>query len=289
MRIHEGLAACMGVLLACMVSLARADTLTDQAVTLLDKGDAKGAYALLQPLESQRAGDPDYDFLLGLSALELGKNTNAVFALERVIAVNPNHVRARAELARAYVALGENQTAQQEFETVKKQGVPVEVAATIDKFLSTIQRIEEQGRTVWRGFTEAAFGHDSNINAARTGNEIAIPYFGGLIFPLGPTQVRQPSNFFNFSAGANVRRPLNPELALNAGLFGNWRFNFRDSEFDASQFDTSSLDGNVGLALTRGKNVYSAIFQANTMYVGSEGIHYRNTYGITGQWQHNYE
>lgn len=289
MRIKVRLIACLGVLLACAVGLARADALTDQAAAMLNKGDAKGAYALLHPLESQRAGEPDYDFLLGLAALELGKNTNAVFALERVVAVNPNHVRARAELARAYVALGENQTAQQEFETVKKQGVPTEVAATIDKFLSAIQRIEDQDRTAWRGFTEAAFGHDGNINAARTGNEIAIPFFGGLIFPLGPTQVRQPSNFFNFSAGASVRRPINPELALNAGLTGNWRLNFRSSEFDAGQFDTSALDGNIGLALTRGKDVYSAIFQANTMYVGSEGAHYRDTYGITGQWQHNYD
>jgi len=281
--------ACVAVVLACAAGMARADALTDQARTLLDKGDAKGAYALLLPLESQRAGEPDYDFLLGLSALELGKNTNAVFALERLIAVNPNHVRARAELARAYAALGENQTAKQEFETVKRQGVPPEVAATIDRFLSSIARIDEQGRTVWRGFTEIAFGYDSNTNSARSGDDIAIPFFGGLVFPLGPTQIRQPSEFVNFSAGANVRRPLSDELALHAGLSGNWRLNTRHRGFDASQFDTSTLDGNVGVSLTRGKDVYSAIFQANTMYVGSEGAHYRDTYGVTGQWQHNYD
>lgn len=290
MKTLRRLCAYLAVLLACVAGIARADALTDQARALLDKGDARAAYALLEPQEAQRAGDPDYDFLLGLSALELGKNTNAVFALERVIAVNPNHVRARAELARAYLALGENQSAKQEFDTVKKQGVPPEVAATIDKFLSAIERIDEQGRTVWRGFTELALGHDTNINAARAGNEIAIPFFFGLIFPLGPTQVRQPSNFLNFSAGLNVRHPINPELSLNAGLTGSWRLNQRRSdEFDASQFDNSTLDGNVGLALTRGKDVYSAIFQANTMYVGSDGVHYRDTYGITGQWQHNYD
>lgn len=280
---------CIALALACAAGVVRADAVTEQARALLDKGDARAAYAMLEPLEPQRAGDPEYDFLLGLSALDLGKNTNAVFALERVVAVNPNHVRARAELARAYAALGENQTARQEFETVKKQGVPPEVAATIDKFLSSIERIDEIGRTVWRGFTELALGHDSNINAATANKEIAIPFFGGLLFPLGSTQVRQPSNFFNFSAGANVRHPINPELNLNAGLSGSARLNLRHSEFDASQFDTSTLDGNIGLSLTRGKDVYSGVFQANTMYVGDPGVHYRDTYGVTAQWQHNYD
>jgi len=120
--------------------MARADAVTDNARALLDKGDAKAAYALLEPLESQRAGNPDYDFLLGLAAIEIGKHTNAVFAFERVLAVDPNHVRARAEIARAYLALGETKTAKQEFESVQKQGVPPEAAATIDRLISAVER-----------------------------------------------------------------------------------------------------------------------------------------------------
>ena len=41
---------------------------------LLDGGNPQAAYNLLSPLQSQRAGDPDYDYLLGVSALDLGKN-----------------------------------------------------------------------------------------------------------------------------------------------------------------------------------------------------------------------
>ncbi len=123
----------------------RADAVTDNAKALLDKGEAKAAYALLEPLEPQRAGDPEYDFLLGLAALEIGKNTNAVFALERVLAVDPNHARARAEIARAYAALGEASTAKQEFEAAKRQGVPPEVANTIDRMLAAIDARRGQG------------------------------------------------------------------------------------------------------------------------------------------------
>ena len=36
-----------------------ADAVTDNAKALLDKGDANAAYALLEPLEGQRAGNTD--------------------------------------------------------------------------------------------------------------------------------------------------------------------------------------------------------------------------------------
>ena len=50
-----------------------------KAKSLLDANNPQAAYNLLVPLQSQRAGDPDYDYLLGVSALDLGKNTEAVF------------------------------------------------------------------------------------------------------------------------------------------------------------------------------------------------------------------
>ncbi|MDP2811492.1 MAG: hypothetical protein Q8O34_15225, partial [Rhodocyclaceae bacterium] len=62
---------------------AFADALTDRAQALLGQGKAQAAHDLLAPEEPRRAGEPDYDFLLGLAALEIGKNTSAVFAFER--------------------------------------------------------------------------------------------------------------------------------------------------------------------------------------------------------------
>src|SRR5665647_1749441 len=107
----------------------------------------KAAYELLMPLQSERAGDPEYDYLLGLAALDNGKPSEAVFALERVLAVNPNHAQARAEIARAYFALGERQTAKQEFESVQKMGVPVGAEPMIQKFLDAIEQLGATERT----------------------------------------------------------------------------------------------------------------------------------------------
>src|SRR2546425_555431 len=88
-------------------SLAFADQITDRARLLLQEKNPQAAYRLLEPLESQRAGDPEYDYLLGIAALDSGERERAVFALERVLAVNPNHAQARAEIARAYFEMGE--------------------------------------------------------------------------------------------------------------------------------------------------------------------------------------
>lgn len=263
-------------------SAVQADAVTDNARSLLDKGDAKAAYAILEPLETERAGNPEYDFLLGLAALEIGKNTNAVFALERVLAVDPNHVRARAEIARAYAALGETKTAKQEFETVKKQGVPPEVAVTIDRLLSAIERVEDQGRTTVRGYVEGMFGHDTNVNSATSDRNVAVPLFGGAIFTLGPGGTRRSDTFTSVGGGLSLRKPLDKEWALTAGLNGTKRMNT-----DVDVFDTGSADAHVGVVRTYGKDVFSAALQYNQFWVDNN--RYREAAGFTAQWQHNYD
>ncbi len=245
-----------------IAGLARADAVTDNAKALLDKGEAKAAYALLEPLEPQRAGDPEYDFLLGLAALEIGKNTNAVFALERVLAVDPNHARARAEIARAYAALGELATAKQEFEAAKRQGVPPEVANTIDRLVAAIEPVEDKGRTTLRGFVEGTVGHDSNVNAATSDRSVSVPAFGGFVFPLAPGAYSRSDTFTTVAGGFGLRHPFSQEWSLTAGASASKRMNT-----DIDKFDTGSADAYLGMVRTYGKNVFSATLQYNQFWV----------------------
>ena len=264
-----------------IAGLARADAVTDNAKALLDKGEAKAAYALLEPLEPQRAGDPEYDFLLGLAALEIGKNTNAVFALERVLAVDPNHARARAEIARAYAALGELATAKQEFETAKRQGVPAEVANTIDRLVAAIEPVEDKGRTTLRGFVEGTVGHDSNVNAATSDRSVSVPAFGGFVFPLAPGAYSRSDTFTTVAGGFGLRHPFSQEWSLTAGASASKRMNT-----DIDRFDTGSADAYLGMVRTYGKNVFSATLQYNQFWVDND--RYREAAGFTTQWRHNY-
>lgn len=275
--LHSGLAL---VLALAFAGAARADALTDRATALLNQGNARAAYELLAPEEANRAGDVAYDFLLGLAALESGRNTSAVFAFERVLAVEPNHVRARAEIARAYLALGETGTARQEFKTVKEQGVPPEVAATIDRLLSAIERAEDTGRTTLRGYLEASLGHDSNVNSATADREHTVPAFGGII--LDTANVKKSDSYTSVAAGLNLRHPLGKDIALVAGLNGIKRMN---SSHD--RFDTGTVDASVGAVRSVGKNTLSAALQYNRFWLDND--RYRSAMGAIVQLQHNYD
>ena len=96
-----------------------------------------------------------------------------------MLALDPNNTRARAEIARAYLALGETQTAQQEFETVKRQGVPADVSMTIDRYIAAARRIEDQNATLITGYMEASVGYDTNVDVGPNKSSVAIPGFGG--------------------------------------------------------------------------------------------------------------
>jgi outer membrane protein len=265
-----------------LAASALADTTTDQAKALIDSGKSAEAYELLIPLEDQRAGDPAFDLLLGISAIDAGHNTNAVFALERVLALQPDNARARAEIARAYLGLGETKAARREFETVKTQPVPDEVKATIDHLLSAIDRLDEKGKTVVRGFAELSYGYDTNVNAGPAGSQVAVPVFGGAIFTLGNNSVAQRDDYANFAAGVSLRSPLTKGLDLIAGFTANKRIN---GTYDV--FDTGSADGNVGIAYTQDRDVFSLGYQAGTFFV--DNARYRDSSGFTGQWQRNFD
>jgi tetratricopeptide (TPR) repeat protein len=268
------------VLLAFLSPLAMADALTDQAQALVNQGKASEAFRLLDPVEAARAGDVSFDLLFGAAAIDAGQNTRGVFALERVLAVQPNNALARAEIARAYFALGETETARQEFETVQKQGVPPEVSATIDRFLDAVDRLEVVTRPTLRGYLETSFGYDSNVNAATGKGSIAVPAFGGQLFTLTDSSQSTDAWFGTLGGGVALRTPINSEVALIGGLSGVLRNNF-----GAREFDSLSGDAYAGAMLTQDRNVFSISAQFNQYELASD--RYRTAAGLVGQWQYN--
>ena len=204
--------AMLALVLVALPALALGDALTDRAGALLKRGDAKAAYELLLPLESQRAGDPEFDYLLGIAALDAGDPERAVFALERVLALQPNNHVARAEIARAYYVMGEREQARREFETVRAQAIPAEAKATVDRFLSAIAAAET---TRIDGYVELSLGYDSNVSSAIASSTIAIPAFGGAAFALAPSLRELGDQFFNIAGGVNFTTPEIKPSATN--------------------------------------------------------------------------
>lgn len=257
------------------------DTLV-QAQALLNAGDAKGAYALLEPLESERAGDPEFDYLFGIAALDSGKAGRAMFALERVLAVNPDHAQARAEIARAHFMLGEHESARTEFKNVLEQHPPEKAIATINRYMSAIERALGE-TTRFGAYLEGIWGYDSNVNSAPSPGSFTAN-IGGIPLPVNLTgaAAKLSSTFLTMGGGANFQHPFTKNLTLFGGISGTDRTNWRE---EASLFDTGSLDFNLGLRYEKAANTITVGWQDSNFYLDSNK--YRHAYGLTAQWQHN--
>lgn len=260
--------------------MAAREKLLRAAAALMKSGKPAEAYALLAPHQSERAGDPDYDYLLGISALDSGKPNEAIFALERVLAVTPNNLQARAEIARAYFATGEKTASQHEFEIVQQQNPPKAVIATIQKYLNAIEQGSE--RTMVTGYVGVEVGSDSNINSATGSSQVAIPAFGGAIATLSASGVKLHDTFASGSAGFNVRHRLSPKWTVFGGANVNRRMNSSQAN---NVFDTGGIGGNLGVSLTRGDDSYSVALQLQNFDIDNRL--YRDATGLTAQWQHN--
>ena len=279
------LVAVVALLIVSYAAWSQAEPNLAKAKALVDGRQAMTAYEMLLPHVDRRAGDPAYDYVLALAALDSGHVSQGVFALERVLAIEPGHPQARAELARAYLLLGELDAARAEFEVVKASDPPPEVEDTIDRYLAEIERRQggPQG-TKLRGFVAFSIGHDSNVNSAQDASTLNVPAFAALsptgdgTVQINNSGIEQSDTFGQLVAGGNLFHRLGPQLALlaNAGVSLRWNN-------DLDQYDTGDWRADLGLTWQREENVFSVALQANRFLLDQD--QFRDSYGIYAQWR----
>ena len=86
---------------------AETKRLLTEAESLIGRGRNDDAFAMLSAREFELAGNPVYDYLLGIAALDSGRYSEAIFSLERTLDVQPDFSGARLALARAHYEAGE--------------------------------------------------------------------------------------------------------------------------------------------------------------------------------------
>jgi len=114
---------------------------------LVCAGKAAEAFALLESCEFDRSGIPNFDHCYGDAARESAHPDKATLALERALAVNPDYVAARLDLARGYCALGDLERARIDFGVVLAQNPPPLAKLTIERSIGEIDR-RTQARSV---------------------------------------------------------------------------------------------------------------------------------------------
>ncbi len=261
-----------------------------EAQGLLRNGQPLAAYETLMKLEYEGSGDVEFDYLLGVAALEAGKPDKATLALERVLASNPNYAGARIDMGRAFMVLGDIARAEEEFTTVLALNPPDAVRIRVEAFMTEMSRRTSIAKTTWSGFFGISLGRDSNVNNAPSSAEQFIPGILDTVV-LDPDSVETPSNYSILAGRIQVNHHFNNRFGVYAGLDLNLRRNFQ-----APQFDSAGGDLRVGSTITLSNHELEFSFAVGKTYLDPqpgrsdtflEHPLYRNLVGGTAQWRFN--
>ena len=253
----------------------------EQARRLMEQGKAEDAFLLLAE-EQEPADDPEFDYIYGIAALDSGRAGIALFAFERVLAADPNHIYARAELGRALFQLDEYREALQEFEKVRALDAPPEVTAKLDQYEAALRQAAPPSYQLG-GYIEAMFGYDTNFNSATSDSSVAIPAFGNIIFTLDDLFTEDESIATGGRGGVYFATPLSERSTLIANV------DIAGADYpDANAgFYYVNLRGHVG--------IHHRIDANDSITIGATGfsswlqdLNYLHAYGGAASWRHDF-
>ena len=244
---------------------------------LFESGNSKATYELTVNEARKYEGDPNFDYYYGVSAIDTGHASEGVFALERVLLLQPDNHPARLELARGYFILEEYARARKEFETVLGAEPPEEVRNRINTFLDAIRLQEGRYNTTQSAYIDFGFGSDSNINSASTLQSTDI---GGLTFIFGDDAIEQDDSFAEYTLHYGINTPISPGISYFASINGTGR-----GHSDHSQFNTATYTFDTGFQFLHAQNAYSIDIIAQQFNLAGE--EYRQLIGLNTNWKKN--
>lgn len=263
----------------------------------------------LDPLADRLAGNPDFDYVYGVAALDVGHPAQATVALRRALAARPDFHLARAELGRALAAMGDLAGAKREFQTVRDiKGLPAlardamgRQIIAVDAALTQIGPAGPQARpangpqalpanaeapqprTRISGYLENSIGFDSNVNAGPSSKSLLIPALAFLgPATLSPQAMPKKAGFYELAGGLSISHAIDNDTAAFANVIGNWH-----PLFDHDEFRTALAGGEAGVARRVGDlGIFSVAAIGQTFMMG-DGV-FRNLYGGAAQWRQRY-
>ncbi len=242
----------LGCSIATPVNCQPADPVA-QAKALIENKQADAAFSLLAPLELRRAGDRDFDYWLGVAALESDRLERATLAFERLLIRNPDFDSARLELARTYLRMGSIDLAEQEFTRLLTRAPNETGRKLLEDYLAEIKRIRERQRFNRSAYIEIGGGRDNNLSSSTRDFSSAILNSFGLpgIVATG-NSIRRGDNFFSVQTGVDGIFRLREDRSIFASADLSLR---RYREFN--DYDYFLANANFGYQTRRGQFDYT--------------------------------
>ena len=237
------------------------------------------AFALGQENLNEWEGDPDFDYIFSLAALESGDANDSFFALERVAATATDsglRALARLELARAYFVTNNLTAPEKLFNAVLATNPPPNVQQNIQFFLQ-LSAARQNAQTPTLNWTVSpVIGSDSNANSATSNGLIDTPLIGQI--ELDPAGQETEDNFSNTTLTMAYQYPFTRDRSLN--------FNLNLSplnNFDTDQFDIDNVRGE--LAYNWGNEVHRFKHGISTGKVNLDQNGFQKSLALDSSWQ----
>lgn len=243
----------------------------DHMKTLFNNYQRQKAYDYARQYLADMEGDPYFDYLYGVSAIDAGHASQGVFALERVLLAYPDDHVARLELARGYFILEEYPRARQEFEKVLAVNPPESVQETTRNFLDQIRLKEARYRTTSSGYVALGYGTDSNVNSGVDQDKLTV------ITTLDSDSLGQDDTFSNLSGAWQITVPFAPGWMFNSGINADLRKNSQLSQFDTL---TGTLQVGVSRLFKDSQYKGTLLYQDFNL----DGDQYRSLAGLNLDW-----
>ncbi len=265
----------LAVSLAAPALQAAEESLIDTLNQLIAEGRFQEAYLAAQPGLLDNEGDPEFDFLYGLAAMESGRPDLAVFALERVVLAFPDQPRVKLELARANYMSNNLAESEQLFLEILDTDPEPNVQANIRAFLDIIDERQNAVESSFSWFVTSGIGNDSNINSATELGIISTP-IGDI--ELSPSGRSISDSFMDYGAGLTYNHPF----TKNSGLVVNSSVN-RHNNLGSSQFDLDSIVLDGGYARVRENNRFNHSLRLQRILLGGRG--FQQSASLVNTWQ----
>jgi len=213
--------ACLALSASAALAHAQDSALAD-AQALMARQQYAQALDVLAPMETARAQDAQYLYLLGRAALGAGDAGRARDALERSIALDPDSANAHLALGRAFHALGQHANARNQFEVaIHFENLPPDLLTQVQIYDEAArQALEEGRRTTLFGYAATGIGR------YRVNSTVGTNTFGG-----GDRR----ETFYNLRVGGGFSHAFGNDTSLDGTL------DYRHREYDAGSRDDRDL------------------------------------------------
>ncbi len=243
----------------------------------MKEGKPADAFALLEPLEADLAGDQGYDYLLATAALQAGNPSRATFIYERLLAVNPNLIGVRADMGRAYFQMGDLARAKLEFEAILTiTNLPPDLRTAVETYLSALEKLDQDSKRVITAYFEMGIGRDNNVLSQTSATSILV---NGATSALGETDRKRADSYMSYALGAELIQVLDDSMSLYVGGDLRGRAN---NKIDTA--DNHSADGRGGLQYASGAHLWRGGLSFGHYSLDNTGI--RDTTGINLDWRY---